>query len=232
MELLRSRGVGFVEPGSGYLACGWLGKGRLAEVHDIVEAAMRAARAAQGSRGRDDRRHRRARRSRTSIPCASSRTARAGGWAIGWPRPRAIAARASSWCRDPRRCRNPPASSSSRCARRRRCTRPLWRALDAATVVAMAAAVSDYRPASVRNAEAQEGGRRPERSRWSEPRTSSRSLGAAKGSRFLVGFAAETENVLESARQKRLEKNVDLIVANDVSSRRGGVRRTRRTRPC
>ena len=38
---LRARGVGIVEPGSGYLACGWLGKGRLAEVPDIVDAAMR-----------------------------------------------------------------------------------------------------------------------------------------------------------------------------------------------
>ena len=37
---LRARGVGVVEPGEGYLACGWLGKGRLAEVDAIVSAAM------------------------------------------------------------------------------------------------------------------------------------------------------------------------------------------------
>src|SRR6185436_712950 len=40
LETLRARGVGVVEPGDGYLACGWLGKGRLAEVDQIVKAAL------------------------------------------------------------------------------------------------------------------------------------------------------------------------------------------------
>src|SRR5258706_11452449 len=40
LEILRSRGVRVVEPGEGYLACGWLGKGRLAEVPEIVEATL------------------------------------------------------------------------------------------------------------------------------------------------------------------------------------------------
>src|SRR6478736_3653618 len=39
MATLASRGVRFVDPGSGYLACGWIGKGRLAEPEDIAEAA-------------------------------------------------------------------------------------------------------------------------------------------------------------------------------------------------
>jgi phosphopantothenoylcysteine decarboxylase/phosphopantothenate--cysteine ligase len=88
---------------------------------------------------------------------------------------------------------------------------------EAATVVAMAAAVSDYRPASVgtQKLKKADGGLSVEMVRTRDILSS---LGAAKGSRFLVGFAAETENVLESARQKRLEKKADLIVANDVSS--------------
>src|SRR5207247_1372201 len=40
LEILRARGVRIVEAGAGYLACGWLGKGRLAEVPEIVAAAM------------------------------------------------------------------------------------------------------------------------------------------------------------------------------------------------
>src|SRR6185436_16854043 len=40
LDILRARGVGIVEPGSGYLACGWLGRGRLAEPAEIVEAAV------------------------------------------------------------------------------------------------------------------------------------------------------------------------------------------------
>src|SRR6188508_772025 len=39
METLASRGVRFVDPGDGFLACGWIGKGRLAEVDAIVAAA-------------------------------------------------------------------------------------------------------------------------------------------------------------------------------------------------
>src|SRR5919106_5059202 len=41
LETLAARGVRFVEPGEGYLACGWIGKGRLAEPSDIVAAAVR-----------------------------------------------------------------------------------------------------------------------------------------------------------------------------------------------
>src|SRR5687767_11704895 len=40
LQTLSARGVRFVEPGEGYLACGWVGKGRLAEPGDIVEAAQ------------------------------------------------------------------------------------------------------------------------------------------------------------------------------------------------
>src|SRR5947199_797257 len=44
LEVLAARGVRFVEPGEGYLACGWIGKGRLAEPDDIVAAAERILR--------------------------------------------------------------------------------------------------------------------------------------------------------------------------------------------
>ena len=40
LQTLSARGVRFVEPGEGYLACGWIGKGRLAEPAEIVAAAV------------------------------------------------------------------------------------------------------------------------------------------------------------------------------------------------
>jgi phosphopantothenoylcysteine decarboxylase/phosphopantothenate--cysteine ligase len=43
-----------------------------------------------------------------------------------------------------------------------------------------------------------------------------------KGERFLVGFAAETADLLENARKKLEEKNLDLIVANDVTQAGAG----------
>ena len=48
-----------------------------------------------------------------------------------------------------------------------------------------------------------------------------KALGEMKGKRFLIGFAAETEGLLENARKKRVDKRVDLIVANDVSNGAG-----------
>jgi phosphopantothenoylcysteine decarboxylase/phosphopantothenate--cysteine ligase len=86
-----------------------------------------------------------------------------------------------------------------------------------ATIVAMAAAVSDYRPAAAAPSKLKktDGPARLELVRTPDIL---RSLGAAKGERFLVGFAAETESVVENARKKRAEKRLDLIVANDVSA--------------
>ena len=56
-DLLASRGVRFVEPGEGYLACGWIGKGRLAEPQEIVEAveSFCPRRSAARHAGRGDR---------------------------------------------------------------------------------------------------------------------------------------------------------------------------------
>jgi phosphopantothenoylcysteine decarboxylase/phosphopantothenate--cysteine ligase len=43
-----------------------------------------------------------------------------------------------------------------------------------------------------------------------------------KGNRILIGFAMETENLIENARAKLVSKNMDLIVANDLSSPEAG----------
>ena len=56
-------------------------------------------------------------------------------------------------------------------------------------------------------------------------------LGRKKGDRLLVGFAAETENLVEEARRKLESKNCDMVVANLVSQEGPGLSRTR-TRCC
>jgi phosphopantothenoylcysteine decarboxylase/phosphopantothenate--cysteine ligase len=85
-----------------------------------------------------------------------------------------------------------------------------------ATMVAMAAAVSDYRPAQLSPNKMKKG---TGDSTLSLTRTTDilATLGKAKGQRFVIGFAAETDRVLENARAKRAAKNADLLVANDVS---------------
>src|SRR5262249_11454395 len=52
LEVLAARGVRFVEPGEGYLACGWIGKGRLAEPDEVVQAAEAILRPEGPLRGR------------------------------------------------------------------------------------------------------------------------------------------------------------------------------------
>jgi len=47
-------------------------------------------------------------------------------------------------------------------------------------------------------------------------------LGKVKGSRILVGFSAETDNLLENAALKLASKNMDMIVANDVTMEGAG----------
>jgi phosphopantothenoylcysteine decarboxylase/phosphopantothenate--cysteine ligase len=91
----------------------------------------------------------------------------------------------------------------------------------AATVVAMAAAVADYKAArpSATKVKKTDGPATLEMVRTPDIL---RALGEARNGRFLVGFAAETDNVLENARRKRLEKNVDLLVANDVGREGAG----------
>jgi len=85
-----------------------------------------------------------------------------------------------------------------------------------ATVVIAAAAVADYRPASPS----------PSKQKKTDgPLTLElvrtpdilKGLGEAKGDRVLVGFAAETENLVAHAAEKLQAKNLDLVVANDVA---------------
>ncbi len=90
----------------------------------------------------------RARRTRTSIPCASSATDRAGGWATRSPPRRARRGARVTLVAGPTGVEPPPVRRDRpRAQRRARCTRPSCRACGAADVVVMAAAVADYTPA-------------------------------------------------------------------------------------
>jgi phosphopantothenoylcysteine decarboxylase/phosphopantothenate--cysteine ligase len=90
-----------------------------------------------------------------------------------------------------------------------------------ATIVAMAAAVSDYRPASVAKSKTKksEGAATLDLVRTPDIIGS---LGASKGNRLFIGFAAETDDVVAYARKKLKDKKLDLILANDVSRKDAG----------
>jgi phosphopantothenoylcysteine decarboxylase/phosphopantothenate--cysteine ligase len=97
--------------------------------------------------------------------------------------------------------------------------------LDATDVLIMAAAVADYRPAHTaeHKIKKQDGELvlRLERTVDILAAVAKRRTGPADG-KIIVGFAAETENLLENARDKLLRKRLDLLVANDVSASDSG----------
>ena len=92
--------------------------------------------------------------------------------------------------------------------------------LDSATVVIKAAAVADYRP-SLRSAAKIKKGDGLDLQLERNPDIILE-VGRKKGSRILVGFAVETENLVENARNKMKKKNMDIIVANDVTKEGAG----------
>jgi phosphopantothenoylcysteine decarboxylase/phosphopantothenate--cysteine ligase len=88
--------------------------------------------------------------------------------------------------------------------------------LEAATVVIKAAAVADYRPKQVAREKIKKDERVPEVTLESTADILAE-VGKRKGRRILVGFAAETHDLVANARKKLQRKNLDLMVANDVS---------------
>jgi len=86
-----------------------------------------------------------------------------------------------------------------------------------ATVVIAAAAVSDYRPAGASDSKIKKTDG-PVRLDLVRTPDILKGLGEAKGARLLVGFAAETEDLVGNARKKLEAKNLDLVVANDVTA--------------
>jgi len=88
--------------------------------------------------------------------------------------------------------------------------------MEDSTVIIKAAAVSDFRPATISDDKIKKK-RDPLNVRLERNPDIISEIGQKKGNRILVGFAVETENLIENARNKMVEKNMDLIVANDVT---------------
>ena len=90
-----------------------------------------------------------------------------------------------------------------------------------ANIVVMAAAVADYRPAAASASKLKREGDGLTLALEPTPDILAE-ISREKGSRFLVGFAAETDHVAENARGKMLRKGADIIVANDVTQEGAG----------
>jgi len=220
LETLAERGVRFVEPGIGYLACGWVGKGRLAEPEDIVEAADALVSRPRTLAGRrvlvtagptyediDPVRFLGNRSSGKMGVAIAAEAARRGASVILVIGPSVV-----------------PIPQGVETVRVRRAVEMrdavLARVADVDAVI-MAAAVADYAAAEIAASKLHKHEDVPSLLLQRTPDIL-KTLGEwrrARGGRrpVLVGFAAETGDPVARARQKLVAKHVDLVVANDVS---------------
>jgi len=217
VDRLGTRGVYFVDPGEGYLACGWVGKGRLAEPEAIVAAADRLLTPRTSLAGR--------RVLVTAGPTVEDLDPvrfvgnRSSG-RMGF----ALAKEARDRGADvvlvagPTSIEPPPVGDLARVRSAREMHAAVMARADRADAIVMAAAVADYTPA---------GGAAAEKIQKGGPLTLTlertvdilADLGARRGDKarpVLVGFAAATGDPTAAAQRKLEAKHVDLIVANDV----------------
>lgn len=227
LATLASRGVRFVEPGEGYLACGWVGKGRLAEPDAIVAAAHYWA-----SRSRQlDGLHLVVTAGPTyedidPVRYVGNRSSGRMGFAVA----DAAARRGArvTLIHGPTTLPTPHGVDAVATRSAADMHGAVMAVYDEADAIVMAAAVADYTPAHVASQKIvkQDGGLDLSLVRTVDillalgtRRAASRSGsdGDTPERPVLMGFAAETEDVVRRAQAKLHRKRVDFIVANDVS---------------
>ena len=215
VAVLESRGVVIVEPGTGDLACGEVGEGRLAEVGviaDVVENEARRARSLAGVRvlvtaGPT-------REPIDAVRFIGNRSSGRQGYAIAEEAARRGAE--VTLVSGPTSLADPAGVRTVRVETAAEMLVAAEKGFGDADIVVAAAAVADLRPAApaagkIRKAEA------PDSIALEATTDILAALGSRKQGRVLVGFAAEIGDPVSSARQKLAAKNLDLIVANDVT---------------
>jgi phosphopantothenoylcysteine decarboxylase / phosphopantothenate---cysteine ligase len=216
VDTLNSRGHTFVNPEPGLLACGMEGEGRLAETDTIVSEILALTRRSDSLAG--------LKVLVTAGPTVedidpvrfiSNRSSGKTGYAV------AQAARLRGaqvfLISGPTHLTCPSGVQSIRVRGAAEMKDAVLRLYPEMDIVVKAAAVTDYRPAQFHTNKVKKNETLP-----SLPLAPTEdilaALGKAKDHQILIGFAAETQDLMINARQKMLRKNLDLIVANDVSS--------------
>ncbi|MDP1417908.1 bifunctional phosphopantothenoylcysteine decarboxylase/phosphopantothenate--cysteine ligase CoaBC [Peribacillus simplex] len=219
METLRSFGYQFIEPGEGYLACGYVGKGRLEEPETIVEHLNRyfGERKSQKQPLKGKKFLITAGPTREAIDPVRYVTNHSSG-KMGY----ALAEVAIEMGAEVTLITGPvnlmPPSKASVIPVESAADMydAVFDQFDSSDVVIMTAAVADYKPKIYH---AQKMKKQPGENVIEFERTKDilKELGENKTHQILVGFAAETNNVEEYARGKLVKKNADMIVANNVT---------------
>jgi phosphopantothenoylcysteine decarboxylase/phosphopantothenate--cysteine ligase len=219
LQTLAARGVRFVEPGEGYLACGWIGKGRLAEPDAIVEAADLVLQPRGSLLGRlvvvsagptyEDI---------DAVRYIGNRSSGKMGYAVA-----VEAARRGARVLLVSGPSNLPVPSGVEIVRVRSAqemSAAVQRHAADSDIVVMAAAVADYTPERGPVSGKIEKSEAPLDMRLVRTPDILEELGRARGAAgkpVLVGFAAESGDPVARGRAKLVRKQVDFIVANDIT---------------
>lgn len=216
LETLRSRGVGIVMPVEGHLACGSTGDGKLASVDEIVSAALAQLGVARDLEGRH-----------VMVTAGPTHEAidpvrflsNASSGKMGY----AIAAAARRHGADVTLISGPVALEAPQgvdlveVVSAREMHEAALASFETCDAAICAAAVADYTPAHPADHKLKKSSERLDAIELVETADILRDLSAVKGTKPVVGFAAETTDLIAHAQEKLRHKGCDLIVANDVS---------------
>ena len=214
LEVLRKRGVKIVDPGSGYLACGMTGPGRLAENAAIVAATLEALGAAQDLSGETVLIT--AGPTREKIDPVRYLTNRSSG-RMGYALAEAASRRGARvlLISGPTALKPPSGTELTWVESASQMLEAVLRLLPESSIVIKTAAVADY---TVRNPAEEKLKRTGRMTLDLEPTTDILAeVARCRTSQVVIGFAAETQNVIENAKKKLASKSLDAIVVNDVS---------------
>jgi phosphopantothenoylcysteine decarboxylase/phosphopantothenate--cysteine ligase len=214
LATLRKRGVEIVEPGSGYLACGMTGPGRLAENEAIVTAALEALGSSQDLAGETVLISAGPTREKIDpVRYLSNRSSGRMGYALA----EAALRRGARvlLVTGPTSLKPPSAAEIIQIQSAAEMTEAVLRLLPEASIVIKAAAVADYTIANPPDQKVKRFG--PLKLELTPTTDILAEIGRRKQGQIVIGFAAETENVVDNARKKLASKSLDAIVVNDVS---------------
>ncbi|GED30739.1 bifunctional phosphopantothenoylcysteine decarboxylase/phosphopantothenate--cysteine ligase CoaBC [Brevibacillus centrosporus] len=226
MEKLVQYGYRFVEPGVGLLACGWIGKGRLAEPEEIVEAVA-AFFAEQNQPRPQDLQDKlvlvTAGPTREKIDPVRYITNHASG-KMGYAIAEAARDRGARvvLVSGPTALPKPTGVQFVAVESVQEMFDAVMEYLPESDIVIKSAAVSDYRPKTVQEHKMKKGDG-PLVLELDKAPDILRTVGERKTKQFVVGFAAETQDVIKYAQDKLEKKNLDMIVANNVLAEGAGM---------
>lgn len=221
MKLLAERGVQFIEPNEGMLACGYVGKGRMAEPEEIVERLEEYFSQSQQFKGKKLLITAGATREAIDpVRYITNRSSGKMGYALAEV---AISQGAEVILVSGMTNINPPQGAEIIYVES---AEDMYQAVMGnvgwADIIIKAAAVADYRPKEIFEQKFKKSD-----ANWiielERTKDIAYEIGKVKREdQLLIGFAAETENLVESAIGKIKKKNLDMIVANNVATEGAG----------